>query len=125
MAYQGRRWRSYQGEDRRKCLGALRGDRLFEQAGGYFDGARPLELLAFGIDATRRQLGDDRLTDAPISPDGGVLAGYYGPFDEPAELACRLSATPGVISHGLFQPAMVSDIVVGKGTQVNWRRIDK
>jgi ribose 5-phosphate isomerase A len=85
----------------------------------------PLELLAFGIDATRGQLGDVRLTDAPISPDGGVLAGYFGPFGDPAELACRLSATPGVISHGLFQPAMVSDIVVGKDTQVTWRKIDK
>ncbi|CAG4909498.1 ribose 5-phosphate isomerase A [Acidithrix sp. C25] len=84
----------------------------------------PLELLAFGIDATRCQLGDVRLTDAPISPDGGVLAGYFGPLGDPAKLACRLSATPGVVSHGLFPPTMVSDILVGHGNQVNWRHVD-
>lgn len=84
----------------------------------------PLELLAFGIDATRRELGDIRLTDAPTSPDGGVLAGYFGPLGDPAKLASRLSTMPGVVEHGLFPPAMVSDILVGKGSQVNRRRID-
>jgi ribose 5-phosphate isomerase A len=84
----------------------------------------PLELLAFGIDATRRELGNIRLTDMPASPDGGVLAGYFGPFGNPAKLACRLSAMPGVVEHGLFPPAIVSDILVGQGSQVNRCRID-
>jgi len=34
----------------------------------------PLELLAFGLAATLRQLGAATLRDAPATPDGGVLA---------------------------------------------------
>jgi len=83
----------------------------------------PLELLAFGIDATLRALGDARLTDGPPSPDGGVLAGYFGPLDDPEELASRLSATPGVVGHGLFPPQMVSEVFVGQGQEVQRRRI--
>ncbi|MHB8437043.1 MAG: ribose 5-phosphate isomerase A [Acidimicrobiales bacterium] len=82
----------------------------------------PLELLAFGLDATIRALGDARLTDAPVSPDGGVLAGYFGPLGDPGELAKRLSAIPGVVEHGLFSPALVSDILVGQGSRVHRRR---
>ena len=84
----------------------------------------PLELMAFGIDATCRQLGDVRLTEAPISPDGGILAGYFGPIGDPAELARRLSAIPGVVEHGLFPPEMVNDIFVGRGSRVSQRRVD-
>ena len=84
----------------------------------------PLELLAFGIDATCRELGDVRLTDAPPSPDGGILAGYFGPLGDPVELALWLSAMPGVVEHGLFPPAMVNDILVGQGSRVNRRRVD-
>ncbi|MHB8328296.1 MAG: ribose 5-phosphate isomerase A [Acidimicrobiales bacterium] len=83
----------------------------------------PLELLAFGLDATLRALGDSRLTDAPTSPDGGVLAGYFGPLGDPGELAQRLSAIPGVVEHGLFPPVMVSEILVGQGHEVHRRRI--
>ena len=84
----------------------------------------PLELMAFGIDATRRQLGDVRLTEAPMSPDGGILAGYFGPLGDPAELALRLSAMPGVVEHGLFPPEMVNDIFVGQRSRVSRRRIN-
>ncbi len=84
----------------------------------------PLELMAFGIDATRRQLGDVRLTEAPMSPDGGILAGYFGPLGDPAELAFRLSAMPGVVEHGLFPPEMVNDIFVGQRSRVSRRRIN-
>jgi ribose 5-phosphate isomerase A len=34
----------------------------------------PLELLAFGLAATLRELPDAVLRDAPLTPDGGVLA---------------------------------------------------
>lgn len=78
----------------------------------------PLELLAFGLDATIRELGDTRLTGAPLSPDRGVLAGYFGAIGEPGALATRLSAVPGVVEHGLFPPAMVSEILVGEGNEV-------
>jgi len=83
----------------------------------------PLELLTFGLDATLRELGNVRLTDAPASPDQGVLAGYFGPLRDPDELARRLSAMPGVVEHGLFPPSMVSEIVVGQGGKVHRRRI--
>ena len=82
----------------------------------------PLELMAFGLDTTLRALGDVRLRDRPISPDGGVLAEYLGPIDDPGELSRRLDAIPGVVSHGLFEPSLVSDILVGRGTEVEVRR---
>jgi ribose 5-phosphate isomerase A len=82
----------------------------------------PLELLAFGLDATLRALGDARVTDKPASPDKGVLARYFGPIGDPGELAQGLSAIPGVVEHGLFPPAMVSDILLGQGIQVHRRR---
>lgn len=83
----------------------------------------PLELLAFGIDVTLRAIGDARLRDAPPSPDGGVLAGYWGPLGALGELAGRLSATPGVVEHGLFPPHMVSEVLIGHGPEVQRRRI--
>jgi ribose 5-phosphate isomerase A len=74
----------------------------------------PLELLEFGLEATMHALGDTRLRDVPRSPDGGVIADYIGPVDDPAGLSARLSATPGVVEHGLFPPQLVSVILVGR-----------
>jgi ribose 5-phosphate isomerase A len=82
----------------------------------------PLELLEFGLAATLERLGDVELRDAPRSPDGGVIADYAGAFDDPEELAARLSATVGVVEHGLFPPALVSDVIVGRGEQAELRR---
>ncbi|HEX5029258.1 MAG TPA: ribose 5-phosphate isomerase A [Gaiellaceae bacterium] len=75
----------------------------------------PLELLEFGLAATLRRLGTVQLRDVPRSPDGGVIADYQAPFDDPGELAARLSATTGVVEHGLFPASLVSDVVVGRG----------
>ena len=75
----------------------------------------PLELSSFGIRATLRALGEVELRDAPSSPDGGVLADYRGRFADPGELSARLSATPGVIGHGLFSPDLVNEVLVGRG----------
>jgi ribose 5-phosphate isomerase A len=72
----------------------------------------PLELMQFGLAATMRRLGDAVLRGGPLSPDGGVIADWAGPVDDPAALAERLAATPGVVEHGLFPPALVTDIVV-------------
>lgn len=83
----------------------------------------PLELLAFGLGATLAELGrlgPCRLRDVPPTPDGGVIADYFGPVEDPAELARRLEAVPGVISHGLFAPALVTDVVVGRAGAVEW-----
>jgi len=83
----------------------------------------PLELLEYGLGATLHRLGDVKLRDVPRSPDGGVIADYLGDFDDPEELAARLSATVGVVEHGLFPAAMVSDVVVALGEQVEIRSL--
>jgi ribose 5-phosphate isomerase A len=79
----------------------------------------PLELLPFGLHATMRSLGPVELRDAPLSPDGGVIADYVGPVGDPDELAERLAATPGVIEHGLFPPTLVSEVLVGRDDRVD------
>ncbi len=81
-------------------------------------GPVPLELLEFGIEATIRQLGPVRLRDVARSPDGGVIADYTGQVGDPAELADFLSATPGVVEHGLFPPQLVWTVLVGRGNSV-------
>ena len=78
----------------------------------------PLELSRFGLRATLRALGEAGLRDAPTTPDGGVLADYLGTVVDPAALAARLEATPGVMGHGLFPPELVSDVLVGRGDAV-------
>lgn len=78
----------------------------------------PLELLPFGAAAVLSRLGGARLRDAPPTPDGGVLADWLEPFDDPAALASRLDATPGVVDHGLFPPGLVSDVLVAHGDEV-------
>jgi ribose 5-phosphate isomerase A len=78
----------------------------------------PLELIAFGLEATLRELGETTLRDVPRSPDGGVIADYRGPVDDPAALAARLAGTPGVLEHGLFPPSLVHEILVGRGDRV-------
>jgi ribose 5-phosphate isomerase A len=78
----------------------------------------PLELAEFGLAATLARLGSVQLRDITHSPDGGVIADYTGGFDEPATLAAWLSEMPGVVEHGLFPPAMVADVLVGRGEDV-------
>jgi ribose 5-phosphate isomerase A len=81
----------------------------------------PLELLAYGLSATLAGFGGDvRLRDAPRSPDGGVIADYFGPIGDPAELALSLDAVPGVVAHGLFAPALVTDVLIAYGDEVRW-----
>jgi ribose 5-phosphate isomerase A len=72
----------------------------------------PLELMRFGLQSTLRALSPARLRGLGESPDGGLIADYLGPITEPRELAARLSATPGVVEHGLFAPELVSVILI-------------
>ena len=83
----------------------------------------PLELLEYGLAGTLRRLGAVTLRNVPRSPDGGVIADYTDEFEEPAELAARLSAAVGVVEHGLFPAEMVSDVVVGTGARVETRSL--
>jgi ribose 5-phosphate isomerase A len=82
----------------------------------------PLELLSFGLPATLRALGEAELRHVPLSPDGGAIADYRGAFSDPAVLAARLSATPGVIDHGLFPPDLVHDVLIARGDEIEHRR---
>ena len=43
----------------------------------------PLELHAFGLQATLRELGDTTLRDVPPTPDGGLIADYGGDVGDP------------------------------------------
>jgi ribose 5-phosphate isomerase A len=82
-------------------------------------GPVPLELFAFGIASTLARLGEEvTLRDVPPSPDGGTIADYRGAIGDPAELAARFDADAGVAAHGLFPPAMVSEVLIGRGEQV-------
>jgi ribose 5-phosphate isomerase A len=82
-------------------------------------GPVPLELFAFGLASTLARLGDEvELRDVPASPDGGTIADFRGPIGDPSALAARLEADPGVASHGLFPPGMVSEVFIGRGEEV-------
>jgi len=76
----------------------------------------PLELLAFGVQRTLQSLEPARLRGVERSPDGGLIADYDGAVEDPRKLAAWISATPGVIEHGLFAPELVSVILIaGEG----------
>jgi ribose 5-phosphate isomerase A len=101
----------------------------------------PLELLRFGVERTLAEIGEARLRTGPQSagenpadagpvqapsqglesPDGNLIADYFGPIDNPASLAARLSATPGVVEHGLFAPEMVSCVLIAGADGVEHR----
>ncbi len=83
----------------------------------------PVEILAYGAASTLVRIAPAELRDVPPSPDGGLIADYVGPVDDPAELAARLSSTPGVVEHGLFGPELVSEILIGRGDEVERRAV--
>jgi ribose 5-phosphate isomerase A len=83
----------------------------------------PLELLAYGAGSTLARVAPAKLRDVPPSPDGGLIADFLGPVGDPAELAARLAATPGVVEHGLFPPELVAEILVGRGDAVERRTL--
>jgi ribose 5-phosphate isomerase A len=83
----------------------------------------PLELSPFGLASTMLrvagELGEVNLrADAPPSPDGGVIADYLGKVNDPAELAAMLAAIPGIVDHGLFPASMVTEVLIGRGDEV-------
>jgi ribose 5-phosphate isomerase A len=72
----------------------------------------PLELLRFGASHTLAAVSPARLREVPDSPDGGLIADYFGAIGDPRQLSSRLGATPGVVEHGLFPPEMVSEVLI-------------
>jgi len=85
----------------------------------------PLELLRFGAHTTLAALGQARLRDAAPSPEGNLIADYFGPVEDPRALAARLSATPGVVGHGLFAPELVDDILIARTGGVEHRIVGR
>jgi ribose 5-phosphate isomerase A len=78
----------------------------------------PVELLAFGLEATLRHLQPTLMRGVTLSPDGGFIGDYQGEVTDPAALALWLEATPGLVSHGLFAPDLVSQVLVGRANDV-------
>jgi ribose 5-phosphate isomerase A len=83
----------------------------------------PLELHPFGVASTLRRLEHAALRPGPPSPDGGLIADWTGPLGDPAALAALLAATPGVVDHGLFPPALVTDIAIARDGAVEHRTL--
>ena len=81
----------------------------------------PLELVPFGVLHTLARIGNARLRDVPESPDGGLIADYWGPVDEPRTLARRLGCETGVVEHGLFAPETVTEILIAGESGVGRR----
>jgi len=78
----------------------------------------PVEVLMFGAAATLRRLsaiGPFRRREAPPTPDGNVIVDYGGSVEDAGALAEALSLVPGVVGHGLFEPRLVSEALVGRG----------
>ena len=86
-------------------------------------GPVPLELFAFGLASTLERLGSEvEPRDVPRSPDGGVIADYRGAIGNPAALAGRLEADPGVAAQGLFPPTLVHDVLIARGEAIERRQ---
>jgi ribose 5-phosphate isomerase A len=85
----------------------------------------PLEILRFGAQETLALIGDARLRDVPPSPEGNLIADYFGPIADARALATRLADTPGVVDHGLFAARMVSDILIAGPDGIEHRELKK
>jgi ribose 5-phosphate isomerase A len=88
----------------------------------------PVEVLRFGLAATLKRLGGVgpvKARDHGLTPDGNVVVDYLGRVGDPAELSVTLESVPGVVGHGIFPPALVSEVLVGRSTgEVERRRRD-
>jgi ribose 5-phosphate isomerase A len=85
----------------------------------------PLEILHFGAQATLALIGKARLRNVPPSPEGNLIADYFGPIEDARALAARLADTPGIVDHGLFAARMVSDILIAGPDGVEHRELKK
>jgi ribose 5-phosphate isomerase A len=85
----------------------------------------PLEILRFGAHATLALIGEARLREVPPTPEGNLIADYFGPIADVRALAMRLADTPGVVDHGLFASRMVSDILIAGPAGVEHRELEK
>ena len=111
-------------EDRRGRSRPLRRHRLFGQGRRALAAAGPAGALRVRPSGDAAGARHATLRDASPTPDGGRIADYSGEVDDPAALAARLDAEPGVVSHGLFAPSLVSLVLVGRGDRVERRTVE-
>jgi ribose 5-phosphate isomerase A len=123
LARQGRRRRAHPREDRRRRGPTLRRHRLVRQGrrAPVPAGAPRAARVRPRGDAARRWAKRASAAGAPPSPDGGVIADFHGAIDDPAALVARLDWMPGVVGHGLFEPSLVSDVLVAREGRVDHR----
>ena len=92
----------------------------------------PVEVIGFAEPLVAKKIADlgakvVRRTDSsgkPYITDEGhhILDCHFGEIPDPPSLACKLSATPGVVEHGLFV-GMASVVLMAKdGKVVEFRR---
>jgi ribose 5-phosphate isomerase A len=77
----------------------------------------PLEVLPFApavVAAWVRGLGARAVTTRPQRSDNGnlLLDACFDRIADPAGLAARLAALPGIVEHGLFLASMVERVIV-------------
>ena len=78
----------------------------------------PLELMAFGLLATLRHLGSVTLRDVPHSPDGGIIADFTGPVDDPRPWRRAWRPRPASSGTGSSHPRWSRPCSSGRGDAV-------
>lgn len=78
----------------------------------------PLEVMRFGLGATLRRVaslgGSARVrVGVPPTPGGNVIVDYGGGVADPSALARAFEGITGIVGHGLFAPALVTEVLVG------------
>jgi ribose 5-phosphate isomerase A len=78
----------------------------------------PVEVLPFATAVTAdalRMLGAGTVELRDGLSDNGlpILDLHFKEIDDPEEMAAKLSATPGVVEHGIFLADMVTSVIVG------------
>jgi ribose 5-phosphate isomerase A len=83
----------------------------------------PLEILPFAPAVTAgrvRSLGAAHVRRREGTSDNGNLLydAAFGAIEDPAGLATRLQAVPGLVEHGIFLATTVERVIVGSGETV-------
>ena len=74
----------------------------------------PLELLAYGAAATLHRLQHAVVRPGPASPDGGVIADWTGPVEDPAHARRVPRRRAGRRRPRPLRPELVTDVVVAR-----------
>ena len=81
----------------------------------------PVELLEFGLAATMARLAPTALRDVAAESRRRRHRRLHGARRRSGPAGRSLSATPGLVEHGLFPPEMVAVVLIGRGDAVERR----